>query len=302
MLSREGGGENEGAQCYLRCKPTKGGEEMKKGFIVFAGFFMLITMNSPAKALVIDNWQLNLTGIDGIGNQVVSPINQISYFGPAHVTVTDVNDDKAWNVGEIATVNGLLSASGYFDKDGSQLFGTGIGDDYQLTFVYRTYVYNYLIDPISNNISFAHVPGGFLDIYVDGATDGISVANGDDRTGYDDGVKIASFEPVAGMGEGGVFHPATFNGTDDGVFRLTWAESGVILDARGNDLASLPNILFAITDGDLSVSRNNFNPLDFIAAESGRTRLAVVPEPSSMLLVGFGLLGFGVFSRRRAKK
>ena len=99
--------------------------------------------------------------------------------------------------------------------------------------------------------------------------------------------------------------------------------SGVFFDGNGNDIGEYqvgdPLVLITITDsnfdgdpndlGSFSVPNPTANlgflasgtPIDFNALEDGSARLGVIPEPATMLLLGSGLIGLGVFGRRKKK-
>ncbi|MBW2663573.1 MAG: VPLPA-CTERM sorting domain-containing protein [Deltaproteobacteria bacterium] len=46
---------------------------------------------------------------------------------------------------------------------------------------------------------------------------------------------------------------------------------------------------------------DNSTAIAFYAEEDGSAQLAVIPEPATMLLLGSGLIGLGVFGRRKKK-
>lgn len=309
-------------------KEVKG---MRKSLIFCLMFLITVAVSAPANAVIIVNdWTLNLNGIDGI-TESVSNISQITFVGIVHAQLRDTNGNGQTDVGEFSFTDGLLAATSFVDTWGSIILGTGLNNTYQITFDFSADTYNWFIDPVTGAVHFSHVAptdanavtDGLLDIWVDGPAGGVTSASINTGAGYTDGVKIATF--VIQTGDGGVFSPATFDGSDDATFKLVWAYPGVILDSDGNDMASDPSkVLFALTDSNFDAdpthtpnigftiptptlwpfpNKGAGTPASFFAQEDGSARIGVrVPEPSTLLLLGAGLLGIGVLRRRQTTK
>jgi len=180
---------------------------------------------------------------------------------------------------------------------------------------------------------------GLFEIYIDNLGDANNlVSNTVTGDGFRDGVLIAQFDVLSG--DGGVFTKATYDGSDDASFALKWALPNVLFDENGIDLSTYdgsgPLVLLAISDSnydgdDANVGRfsnpeptnwanyfahteggddlvapfdglaDNSTAIAFYAEEDGSAQLAVIPEPATMLLLGSGLIGLGVFGRRKKK-
>lgn len=162
-------------------------------------------------------------------------------------------------------------------------------------------------------ITFA--PGGILDIYADTAFDYASTTG---LYGANNGDQIASFELVSGNGV------VDANGVPNGLFTLIFKavslDAGVFLDENGTDLSTLlggpDDILFGFVTTNASFVQNpdptlvselgelvgapvvNGPPGSLVISNNGQFRLSV-PEPTSMALLGFGLLGFGLSRRKQ---
>lgn len=162
-------------------------------------------------------------------------------------------------------------------------------------------------------ITFA--PGGLLNIYADpafdyGSTNGLYGANNGDL--------IGTFELVSGSGA--VDPTGIPNGLFTLIFRAIQLDTGVFLDSNNNDLSTLvggpDDILFGFVTTNASFVSNpdatliselselvgapvvNGPPGSLVISNNGQFRLSV-PEPTSMALLGFGLLGFGLSRRKQ---
>lgn len=307
---------------------------MKKGRIIGLLLVALLACGSSVNAsIIVDDWTLNLSGIDGIGTEVVSGIGQITFLGMTHNQIVVDGGAPGPSAGDQSVVDGLLAATSFANTAGEVIFGTGLNSIYQLTFEFHVDGLATGFDGVNQN--FTHLAptnaSGLLTIYVDGPTGGVTAAQNSTGKNFLDGVPIATFSILAG--DGGVFNLSTWDGSDDATFELISALPGVILDADGNDLSLLGKNLITYTDSNYDANPQNISPDGFniggpgktypniadagnwpfafkdygtyygwFAEEDGSARLAVVPEPSTFILLGAGLLGLGVIGRRRVRK
>jgi len=228
--------------------------------------------------------------------------------------------------GEVGWVDGHLAATSFVDAvthmpivltDNAKI----LTSDFEMTF-------DFSVDNLQlggpPNANFKHISplntDGLLDIWVDTTVD----SNASTGDGYTDGVKIATFKVLTG--DGGVFTPLTFDGSDDATFELVSTLPGVMLDSSNTDLSTVPGqVLLGITDSNFDgdpTKQGNFSldaptnwgsyftetgahsAIDFFAHEDGSYRLGLkpIPEPSTIVLLGMGLIGMAVAGRRNISR
>lgn len=159
---------------------------------------------------------------------------------------------------------------------------------------------------------------GTLDLYVDTPRSYGTISN--DLYGAQTGDLIASFDIVSGGGF--VNADTTPIGSVNTQFVSSFLDVGYFFDPDGNDIAlqGYPiEWLFALTNVTASYNNPdainpNFSnalldtygitasddvPFSFFISNSGEFTIGVVPEPTTMLLFGIGLLGAAGISRRK---
>jgi hypothetical protein len=297
---------------------------MKKNIFVLCLTIICLGLaqNAFAYTLVLDNWQIDPSVVSGSLPGPVGDIYEISFAG---LTFTD---NHAATVGPGVTFDdyGALRATDLLTYELDEITGSGLGTDYQLTAVFVGSGIN--TTRTATNQDFVFYPGGTLDIYLD-TTFNFAETNLESpgtiiRYGADDGTKVASLELLVGAGNLDFASPTGKpDGALDIVYKFTYALPDFWLDENGNDLADLiptTNFLVGLTDSNNEIfaptnaqiaefteswgngmptfDTNNL-PVDLYTRNDGSMKLGVVPEPTSMLLLGMGALGLVPVVRRK---
>lgn len=314
---------------------------MKRSYLAGLALLMVMAFGAPAQsAILLEGWTLDLEGVDGLSSAFVIPdVSEITFTGVAHGHNFDnIVPNFVGDVGEYTVTDGLLFATDLIaggvsvgsDYDINKKTATAQG--FKLTFDFSV---NSVLTAVQGGglaTSFTHIDVGvnpdplaadnILDIWVANLASS-NKANVDTGAGFTDGVKIASFKMLPGGGGDFSAESDVMDGNDDASFALLWALAGVLWK-DGQDLSEwdINNdiVLLAMTDSNYDADPDGNNlldkpkpaawpfpldqagfPNDFFAKEDGSAVLAVVPEPSTIILLGGGLLGLGIIARRRSK-
>lgn len=297
---------------------------MKKQILASLGASILAVSGAANAAFLLDNWTLDVTGLDAAdgglpaGNTVVSGISQLTFLAEGLSVTNDSNADGIPTVGETFDVFANGSITGFQDNSSTNISpvlfnnATSLGglNGWEMTFTFE--VSGTYTDVDASDANFTHLAAGMggttgeLKFYIDDISDGTGQASVSDGTGITDGDHIATF--LIKAGDGGVFSFLTGDGSDDATFELDWALPGVFLDAGGDDLTTDGNLI-AMSDSnfdsrvggdafqfDIGAFNCGNTPTNFCFQEDGSFR---IPEPGILALLGAGILGLTLSSRRR---
>jgi len=286
---------------------------MRKGMMVclvlVSSIFLAIFGVNQSYAYLIENgWTFNLSAVhSGLTN--ATNVDRLTVDGTATVNQS-FGSDGIFNDGDTFTEGALLQSVSYWTEPGvpGNLHTFDLTDDNGQTYTLYLYgagltgsVYDVTgSGPSDWEFKYRFDSGvGTLAMYLDTDAD---PTNGVDAT-------LATFSiisPSGGQGPAGFLGGAGQNGTSDVTAIFTSAYPGVWQTSSGLDFSNFPPGLFGI-----GLLNTNNRVIDYISTangftttiySSGELNVAVIPEPTTLFLLGSGLIGLAGIGRRKMKK
>ena len=275
-----------------------------KRILSFLAVLTLALFLLPGTALstnFLNHWYINLDGDDA-----TAPVHIMEYLdimGPAYV----VNDVEAGTFEEW----GAFVSRAY---DGGTAF-SGDYAGYELTGLFSAQG----TFELDGSVDFT---SGWLEIYVND-TQQFATSGTGGIYGADVGTLIGEFDMV--WGEGFIDALGIPNGLFTTQFEATWLAEGYWFDQNMFDLSQLDPISWFLGYGTTNASwvanpsqlviddivtlfagqfdtYTNTPPFDLVISSNGQFRAEVIPEPTTWLLFGTGLLGLAALGRRKMQK
>lgn len=282
---------------------------MKRIVSLIFSLLLLGGLSQNAFAFPTVNTYWDLTGVDTEagdtyfadnvvtgGDSITEAFSELLYYAE---TTSVIQNNAAVGAqvvdGGMAYITGLNPVSGTIPPDSE-----GLGGLYGMTFVWNDLTG--VVDSNDGNTIEATYTSGTFDFYID--YDPYSVTMGTEST-FTDGVKVATMEVTSG-------HYELDLGGEAGSSYLLYGKftdliSGFWFDENGLDLASgnlIDNeFVLAYTAGDTDPQNTTLTTvgttLEVFSPHDSSIEIGVVPEPTTFLLFGLGLLGFAGIGRKK---
>jgi PEP-CTERM putative exosortase interaction domain len=284
---------------------------MKKLFVSFVvGIAFVVSLglgSANAMPIMIDVGAAGITGTTPDGDNLTGVFDQLGLY--VQTTSTPTGPGAFRDVGDV-NVHGLL-ASTSIDEEGLNTTGgwelTGRWDDLVGTFVH---------DDVANTDTYTYT-SGTLSLYADASVNhnfGDEVGSNDDcvdGTGstFTDGTQVATAKLTGGTGLIWWGNPQGPSGDTITNWIFTSMLADFWLDQDGNDLSpyvdSVPgfSVVCGVDINTYQIEIEQDGGVYYIhSAHDGSASVDVVPEPTTMLLLGTGLIGLAGLGRRRFVK
>ena len=283
-------------------------------------FFVLVLSTSSFAYSVSWDFSSVLAPAGYHDDGVTGLFNEVNFYSETTVTQFDTNGDFVVSVGDEFTDSGSLNATAFVPDFSAP------GDSEGMNFLNQvTGIMNNMAGSVSGvtaltggdtQVDYAYNTGSFELYTSTPKTFNFNTRGAFDDAGFNDGAHIATFELVSGVGHAFLDtnnDDLTNQGSGEFYLQATALATGFWFDADGQDIALIYDginkpINWFVSTTDYNIDKPIFTPGlggDFLftmdVTHDGSIEFNVVPEPSTFLLLGGGLMGLGFYARRRKK-
>ncbi|MCE5311701.1 MAG: PEP-CTERM sorting domain-containing protein [Nitrospiraceae bacterium] len=281
---------------------------MKKILVAVVMGMVMLAASSVAFADGIQMYYTLPTGTTGIfDRQVLSTVDATSTYANGIVPLSTFNDVgdlqigaftlHGTTIGSTAGLNTAWEMTGRWDNLKGYISGASAGIDVNGN------AFNALT--IKYTSGTASLYAGLASNGTKNANFGLGIGAGDDvASTFTDGIKLADIKLFSGNGSLVNFaNPAIRDtGSTFTTWRIVDVPTGVWFDALGNDMEALLEA-YGYVDVNTIIAANvtiitGPNGSQILTRNTGDANYGV-PEPSTILLLGAGLFGLGLYARKR---
>ena len=271
---------------------------MKRLSIILAAI-LAIAIGSQAQAALLTDWTFDSTSMGG--TQVVSHIDSIGMNGIVDLTQNIADGSGVVKLGDTFTISNAtnpaddIAFTAVSYNSGANLFQPFLTDGVlSLQTSQLSGVVNNVLGPNIYGFGYNSPGAGAIKLVYTKNGTSYTIATFDLDPSMSGGTNVSA--PVSGLGL------ITGSSSLSGIMHILL--SGVLFDSQGNDLAGISYTvkLAALSGGYNYTAQNNGTN---IAVNNGSSNnnftIGAVPEPSSFLLLGSGILGAAALRRRGNK-
>ncbi|MBJ6723663.1 PEP-CTERM sorting domain-containing protein [Geomesophilobacter sediminis] len=263
---------------------------MKKRIVALLAGLLLCGASSAMANVILDSWQMDLSAY---GGGTYTNIDRLTIDGNGQVFQT-----LPLALGASFTETAVLGVVKGIHEPGNSIsnqFNINLGPSNQFLYFQASGLQGKVTGFDATGFTYSFTPGvGSIELILDN----------DGTAGTADDNVLATFSVVAPSGghDNGNLGGAGETGTTNLTARFDSVVAGLFHTSTNLDFASLSGLTLGLvnTNNLITGVTPTAGGVNLEVASSGQVNMAVVPEPSTMLLLGAGFMGLAIFKKRKA--